>query len=85
MFTDKYANFYLKGLNRIAKCCIALGDIVTADNAVQRAEEMEPENPSFNAEKLNIETLKRHIEDANKAEEKLDYRRVWLVEIQCAS
>jgi hypothetical protein len=60
-----------------------LGDIVTADNAVQRAEEIEPENPSFNAEKLNIETLKRHIEDANKAEEKLDYRRVRLLENQC--
>jgi hypothetical protein len=67
---------YLKGLNRIAKCCIALGDIVSAEGAVQRADEMEPENPSFDGERQNIETLKHHIEDANKAEEKLDYRRV---------
>ncbi|XP_059471816.1 dnaJ homolog subfamily C member 7 [Neocloeon triangulifer] len=67
---------YIKGFQRAAKCCIALGDIVSAETTISRAVEIEPDSQSFNAEKSSIETLKHHIEDARKSQEKGDYRRV---------
>ncbi|CAB3385293.1 Hypothetical predicted protein [Cloeon dipterum] len=67
---------YMKGYSRIAKCCINLGDIATAENFIQRALEIEPDNQSFNPEKSNIETVKYHLAEAQRALEKEDYRKV---------
>lgn len=61
---------------RVIKCCIALGDTSTAENALSRLRELEPNNATVTEESKNLNVLKRYEEDITKTWEKKDYRRV---------
>ncbi|KAF7287162.1 tetratricopeptide repeat protein 2 [Rhynchophorus ferrugineus] len=65
---------FVKGFNRIAKCGIALGDLVTAENAVRQAEQLQP--GSTTAEMRAIEKIKYNEKEAVKANESKDFRKV---------
>ncbi|XP_046676525.1 dnaJ homolog subfamily C member 7 isoform X2 [Homalodisca vitripennis] len=67
---------FTKGWIRVVKCCLALGDTSTTDNALTRLAELEPNNPAVAEERKNLNILKRHEEDVKKAYDKKDYRRV---------
>jgi len=67
---------FTKGWVRIIKCCIVMGDVSTAENALSRLKELEPNNPAVKEEEKNIEVLKRYEEDIGKCYEKKDFRRV---------
>ncbi|XP_054284464.1 dnaJ homolog subfamily C member 7-like [Macrosteles quadrilineatus] len=67
---------FTKGWVRVIKCCVSLGDASTAENALARLAELEPNNATIVEEKRNIDTLKKYEEGINKSYEQKDYRRV---------
>uniref|UniRef100_A0A1B6M3I0 J domain-containing protein n=1 Tax=Graphocephala atropunctata TaxID=36148 RepID=A0A1B6M3I0_9HEMI len=67
---------FTKGWIRVIKCCIAMGDTSTADNALSRLAELDSNNPAIAEEKKTLNVFKRHEEDVKKAYDKKDYRRV---------
>lgn len=68
--------FVLQGWVRVIKCCVALGDASTAENALARLAELEPSNSTVAEEKRNVDTLKKYDDGINKSYEQKDYRRV---------
>ncbi|XP_045511069.1 dnaJ homolog subfamily C member 7 [Colias croceus] len=66
---------FTKGYIRMAKCCIALGDISGGEQAVNRATELGGADCASN-EKLALDSLRRLHEDAQRALEAGDFRRV---------
>jgi hypothetical protein len=73
--------FCFQGLVRIAKCSIALGDVAAAENALTRAAEIEPGNTTLNSDMASVQSVRHHLEESRKAEEKGDYRKVCTVSI----
>lgn len=67
---------FVKGHIRLAKCAIALGDRVSAEQALARSFQLEPNNPGITAEMNNLATLRHFEEDAIKAYAKKEYRKV---------
>nr|XP_026487450.1 dnaJ homolog subfamily C member 7 [Vanessa tameamea] len=68
-------NTFTKGYIRMAKCCIALGDLSRAEQAVNRASELGGVDCA-SSERKAIKSLQRLHEDAQRAMEAGDYRRV---------
>ncbi|XP_050362123.1 dnaJ homolog subfamily C member 7 [Nymphalis io] len=68
-------NTFTKGYIRMAKCCIALGDLSGAEQAVRRASELGGPDCASN-ERRAIKSLQRLHDDAQRAMEAGDYRRV---------
>ncbi|XP_050675516.1 dnaJ homolog subfamily C member 7 [Leptidea sinapis] len=66
---------FTKGYIRIAKCCIALGDLTGGEQAVKKAAELGGADCASN-EKRALESLRKLHDDAQKALESGDYRRV---------
>lgn len=66
---------FTKGYIRAAKCCIALGDLLNGEQAVRRATELGGVE-CVSGELRALETLKRLHEDAQRALDANDYRRV---------
>ncbi|KAF9414575.1 hypothetical protein HW555_007582 [Spodoptera exigua] len=66
---------FTKGYIRMAKCCIALGDLSGGDQAVRRASELGGADCAA-SERRALETLRKLHEDAQRAMEANDYRRV---------
>ncbi|XP_047515372.1 dnaJ homolog subfamily C member 7 isoform X1 [Pieris napi] len=66
---------FTKGYIRMAKCCIALGDLSGAEQAITRATELGGADCALN-EKRALESLRRLHEDAQNAMEANDHRRV---------
>ncbi|XP_026757407.1 dnaJ homolog subfamily C member 7 [Galleria mellonella] len=66
---------FTKGYIRIAKCCIALGDMSGGEQAVNRAKELGGADCAT-SERRALESLRRLHEDAQRAMEACDYRRV---------
>ena len=50
-----------KAYVRIAKCCVAKGDIIGTEQAIKRIEELDPQSNSVNVEKQAVQQL-RHLE-----------------------
>jgi DnaJ family protein C protein 7 len=67
---------FVKGYIRIAKCCLALGDLSAADNAVSIVRELTPNNSAVLPEVQKLEVVRRFDEEGNKAYQKQDYRNV---------
>ena len=68
---------FAKGYVRIAKCCLALGDTAAALNAVNKAEELDP-NSDLTNEKRSLHALQQLGEEMIKSNAKGDYRKVIL-------
>ncbi|XP_053607541.1 dnaJ homolog subfamily C member 7 [Plodia interpunctella] len=66
---------FTKGYIRIAKCCIALGDMSGGEQAVARASELGGAECAA-SERRALESLRRLHEDAQRAMEAGDFRRV---------
>ncbi|KPJ11757.1 DnaJ-like subfamily C member 7 [Papilio machaon] len=66
---------FTKGYIRVTKCCIALGDLFGGDQAAQRASELGGPD-CVTSERRALETLRRLNEDAQRALDAGDYRRV---------
>ena len=66
---------FAKGYVRIAKCCLALGDTAAALNAVNKAEELDP-NSDLTNEKRSLHSLQQLGEEMIKSNAKGDYRKV---------
>lgn len=67
---------FIKGYIRIAKCYIAFGDLSAAKVTLNKVKELDPRNDVAEAELRNIDSIQKFIEDADKAYEKKDYRKV---------
>merc|ERR550525_1542179 len=61
-----------KGWTRLARCCVLLGDTVTAKQALPRLGELGGENPT---EQRNVEVVDRLKTDGQQAYQASDYRR----------
>ena len=66
----------LQGYIRIAKCSLALGDLSAADSAISVVKELSPNNAAIIPEVQKLEVIRRFDEEANKAYQKQDYRKV---------
>eukprot|EP00095_Tigriopus_kingsejongensis_P003055 maker-scaffold101_size371023-snap-gene-0.23 protein:Tk03055 transcript:maker-scaffold101_size371023-snap-gene-0.23-mRNA-1 annotation:"-like protein subfamily c member 7" len=66
---------FTKGYIRMVKCCIALGEVASAKQALQKALAIEPNNVALITEKNSLDTLERFKEDALLAHHNKDYRK----------
>ncbi|CAH2988614.1 unnamed protein product [Chilo suppressalis] len=66
---------FTKGYIRIAKCCIALGDLSGGEQAVTRASELGGADCAT-SERRALESLRKLHEEGQRAMEAADYRRV---------
>ena len=69
------ANF-VKGYVRVSKCCVALGDAISAQQAIDKALQIEPNNTAVLQEKASVKQLSTYIADYNQAYQAKDYRKV---------
>lgn len=60
----------------MAKCCMMMGDLSAADKALLKAQELEPNNPQLVPERVNLGTVQKYLDDADKCLEKKDFRKV---------
>ena len=67
---------FVKGYVRIAKCCVTLGDAVSANQALNKAAEVDANNASVAAERANVLTLEKFAQEARSAYEAQEYRKV---------
>ena len=66
----------LQGYIQIAKCSVALGDLSAVDSAISVVKELSPNNAAIIPEVQKLEVIRRFDEEANKAYQKQDYRKV---------
>lgn len=70
-----------KGYVRIVKCCLAMGDIVTAELTIKALLEIDPKNTSLKMEEQQCKQLRQFGEKAQQCCEKNDYRtagkKIW--------
>ncbi len=66
---------FVKGYIRVAKCCVSLGDVVSAKQALNKAKELEPQNAAVDAEMGNVNTLEKFQNDALAAYAAKDFRK----------
>lgn len=66
----------VKGYVRIAKCGIALGDLTTVEQALNKVKELDALNSTIATEVRTLEIMKQHENDSNVAYEKKDFRKV---------
>lgn len=63
-----------KGYMRIAKCCVALGDTVAAEQAIKRILELNAKSTIVNAEIQSCKLLRVHEDTARTCYQSQDYR-----------
>ena len=69
---------FAKGWTRVARCCVLLGDTVTARQALTRLGSLGEENQ---AEQRNIESLEKLVGDSQQAYQAKDYRKsLWCLD-----
>lgn len=66
---------FVKGYVRVAKCCISLGDVVSADQAIDRVLVLEPANTAVKPEQASLAQLKKFQADTEQAYRVKDYRK----------
>ena len=69
---------FTKGYIRVAKCCIATGDVASARQALETAARLEPNNSGVTQEGNSLALLQKHQSDAQAAFSLGDYRKVRL-------
>lgn len=67
---------FIKGYQRILKCSIALGDLMTAEQSLKKIIELDTTGSFAVHEKKALCVLKQYEGEAMKAYEKKDYRKV---------
>ena len=67
---------FVKGYIRVSKCCVALGDAISAQQAIDKALQIEPNNAAALQEKSSIQQLVTYLADYNQAYQAKDYRKV---------
>lgn len=60
----------------MAKCSLALGDLMTAEYAIKKVQELQSDGSGVTAELKSLEKLKLYENDATKAYDKKDFRKV---------
>lgn len=63
-----------KGYVRIVKCCLAMGDIVGAEQTIKTLLEIDPKNTSLKLEEQQCKQLRSFGEKAQDCYSKQDYR-----------
>jgi len=66
---------FVKGYVRIAKCCVALGEIPSAKQAIERGKSLEPNSTAFDTETQNCQFMGKQQEEIDSAFETRDYRK----------
>lgn len=67
-------NTFEKGYMRIAKCCVALGDTVAAEQAIKRILELNSKSTIVSAEIQSCKQLRIHEDTARSCYQSQDYR-----------
>ena len=70
---------FISGYIRVAKCCISLGDLRSAEAALERVLELDPAHGSnlINQEQASLAQLKKFQADTEQAYNVKDYRKVY--------
>jgi len=69
---------FTKGWTRVARCCVMLGDTVTAKQALTKLGNLGEENPT---EQRNVDTVDRMVSDSQQAYQSKDYRKsLWCLD-----
>ena len=63
-----------KGYVRIIKCSLALGDVVAAEQAIKKLQEIDPKSSVAATEDQNCQNLRLHSERAQASFQQQDYR-----------
>merc|ERR1739844_666403 len=63
------------GYVRVSKCHVALGDAISAQQAIDKALQIEPNNAAALQEKTSIQQLINYLADYNQAYQAKDYRK----------
>ncbi|KAF0293586.1 DnaJ subfamily C member 7 [Amphibalanus amphitrite] len=66
---------YVKGLLRVAKCQVILGDVAGADSALKQVAALDPQNASLATERRNMDAVARLTQELDLSWQKGDYRR----------
>eukprot|EP00094_Tigriopus_californicus_P008179 TCALIF_07875-PA protein Name:"Similar to DNAJC7 DnaJ homolog subfamily C member 7 (Homo sapiens)" AED:0.13 eAED:0.13 QI:0/0/0/0.85/0.83/0.85/7/0/529 len=66
---------FTKGYIRMIKCCVALGEVASAKQALQRALEIEPDNAGLKSEKNSVDSLEKFKNEAQSAFNDKEYRK----------
>jgi DnaJ family protein C protein 7 len=66
---------FVKGYVRVSKCHVALGDAISAQQATDKALQIEPNNAAALQEKTSIQQLINYLADYNQAYQAKDYRK----------
>jgi len=66
---------FVKGYVRVSKCHVALGDAISAQQAIDKALQIEPNNAAALQEKTSIQQLINYLADYNQAYQAKDYRK----------
>ena len=69
---------YVKGYVRVSKCYVALGDAISAQQAIDKALKIEPTNVGALQEQSAIDQLIYYVANYNTAYKDKDYRKVRL-------
>merc|ERR1712212_898229 len=69
---------FTKGWTRVARCCVMLGDTVSAKQALTKLGNLGEDNPT---EQRNIETVEKMVSDSQQAYQGKDYRKsLWCLD-----
>jgi len=69
---------FTKGWTRVARCCVMLGDTVSARQALTKLGNLGDDNPT---EQRNIETVEKMVSDSQQAYQSKDYRKsLWCLD-----
>jgi len=68
---------FVKGYVRVAKCCLSLGDVVSAEQAIDRVLALDPDNATATVkqEQASLAQLKKFQSDTEQAYKVKDYRK----------
>lgn len=67
---------FVRGYIRILKCSIALGDVMSAEQAIKHIKQLDPNTTAITNEIRSYEKLKQYESEAVKAYDRKDYRKV---------
>ena len=70
---------FVQGYVRVSKCYVALGDVISAQQAIDKALKIEPNNVGALQEQNAIQQLMYYVANYNKTYQDKDYRKVYLV------
>ena len=70
---------FVQGYVRVSKCYVALGDVISAKHAIDKALQIEPNNVGALQEQSAIQQLMYYLANYNKSSQDKDYRKVYLI------